>query len=144
DLDNFHTPEGSLYFWVKDTAGTYESGKATVWRAEIKLRHSVEPAADQRRVTLAASPKADIFYTLNGSNPKEGTPYEGPFEIGPEACQLLVYARAGEANKTASFPIPTRGDKTPQIIDSKPAQLQGKRIILDNTNQVFAVIKQCR
>lgn len=130
DLDNFSSTEGTLYFWVKDTTGQHESAAATRWLADLKIRHQVEPAADKRRVTLAAAPHADIYYTLDGSNPKDGIRYDAPFEIGSASCRLLVFARAREANKTADFQIPASGDKTVQIVDSKPARLQSKRVAL--------------
>ncbi|QGU32911.1 anti-phage-associated DUF499 domain-containing protein [Thermochromatium tepidum] len=144
DLDNFITTEGTLYFWVKDTTGQHESAAATCWLADLKIRHQVEPAADKRRVRLEATPRAELFYTLDGSNPTYGTRYDGPFEIGPGAYRLLVFARAGEANKTADFQIPSSGDKTVQIIDSKPARLQSKRVALDTTDRVFGVINRFR
>ena len=144
ELDSFSSTEGTLYFWVKDTTGQYNSTEATRWLADVKIRHQVDPATDKRRVTLAAVPHAEIFYTLDGSNPKDGTRYDAPFEIGPESCRLLVFARAGEANKMADFLIPDSGDKTIQIIDSKPARLQGKRVALDTTDRVFSVINRFR
>jgi len=144
DPDNFSTSEGTLYFWVKDSTGQHESAPATRWLADLKIRHQVAPSADRRRVTLAVTPHAELFYTLNGANPKDGTHYDAPFEIGPERCRLLVFARAGEANKTADFQIPASGDKTVQIVDSKPARLQGKRVVLDTTSRVFDVIKHFR
>lgn len=143
DLDNFSTTEGTLYFLVKDSSGQHESAAPTRWLAELKIRHQVDPAADKRRITLASTPKAELFYTLNGSNPKEGTPYEEPFEIGAQAALLLVYARAGEANTSASFQIPASGDKTVQIAENKPARLR-KRTSLDTTDRVFGVISRFR
>ncbi|MBY5501272.1 DUF499 domain-containing protein [Rhizobium leguminosarum] len=142
DLDNFSTSEGSLYFWVKDPTGKFESGAPVRWMAELKIRHQVDPAADKRRVTLQSTPRAAITYSLDGSNPKDGTEYTAPFEIGPEAIRLLVYARAGEANKTADFQIPASGDKRVQIDDTKPARLQGKRVSLDTTDRVYGVINK--
>lgn len=144
DLDNFSTTEGTLYFWVKDTTGQHESAPAVRWLADLKIRHQVEPAADKRRVRLEATPRADLYYTLDGSNPKDGTRYDGPFEIGPGAYRLLVFARAGEANKTADFQIPASGDKTVQIVDAKPTRLQSKRVSLDTTDRVFGVINRFR
>jgi len=144
DLDNFTTREGTLYFLVKDATGQYESAPPTRWLADLKIRHQVEPAADKRRVTLATTPHAELFYTLDGSNPKDGNRYDGPFEIGPGSYRLLVYARAGEANKTADFQIPASGDKTVQIVDAKPARLQSKRVTLDTTDRVFGVINRFR
>lgn len=144
DLDNFTTTEGTLYFWVKDTTGQHESAPAVRWLADLKIRHQVEPAADKRRVRLEATPRADLYYTLDGSNPKDGTRYDGPFEIGAGSYRLLVFARAGEANKTADFQIPASGDKTVQIVDAKPARLQSKRVSLDTTDRVFGVINRFR
>ena len=144
DLENFVTSEGTVYFMVKEPTGRYESGPATRWLADLKIRHQVEPAADKRRIVLAATPRAELFYTLDGSNPKDGTRYDAPFEIGSASYRLLAFARAGEANKTADFLVPASGDKTVQIVESKPARLQGKRVALDTTDRVFGVIKRFR
>lgn len=144
DLDNFTTREGTLYFWVKEPTGQYESAPPVRWLADLKIRHQIEPAADKRRIRLEATPHAELFYTLDGSNPKDGNLYDGPFEIGSASCRLLVYARAGEANKMADFQIPASGDKTVQIVDTKPARLQSKRVTLDTTDRVFGVINRFR
>lgn len=144
DMENFSTGEGTLYFWIKDTTGTYESGAPTRWTAELKIRHQVDPSADKRKVTLQCTPKAEMTYTLDGSNPKDGKTYDGPFEIGSEAVRLLVYAKSGEATKNADFQIPHSGDKTVQIDDAKPARLSNKRMALDTTDRVYSVINHFR
>ncbi|UUI62097.1 DUF499 domain-containing protein [Aeromonas salmonicida] len=143
DLENFATTEGTLYFLVVDPTGKYESGEPTRWVAELKIRHQVEPFADKRKVTLQSTPKAELYYTLDGSNPKDGQPYTNSFEIGSEATRLLVYAQSGEATQTADFKIPHSGDKTVQIDDTKPARLNSsKRVPLDTTEKVFTVINR--
>ena len=143
DMENFSTNKGSLYFLVKDSTGKYESGKPGRWLSDLKIRHQIDPAMDKRRVTLQCTPDAEIFYTLDGSNPKDGTHYQEPFAIGTEATRLLVYAKADEASKTADFQIPHSGDKSIQIDDTKPAHLNsGKRVSLDTTERVFGVINR--
>jgi hypothetical protein len=144
DLDNFVTSEATLYFCVKDPSGQYETGQPARWVADLKIRHQVEPSGDRRKITLQCTPKADLSYSLDGSNPKDGIHYEQSFEIGPQAARLLVHARAGDATNTADFPILATGDKTVQIIDSKPAKLQSKRVALDTTDRVFGVINRFR
>jgi hypothetical protein len=144
DLDNFTTAEGTLYFFVKDPSGQYESGAPSRWVADLKIRHQIDPAGDKRNVTLQCTPKAELSYSLDGSNPKDGTHYERPFETGSQAALLLVYARAGEAIKTQEFQIPASGDKTVQIADTKPAKLLSKRVALDTTDRVFGVINRFR
>ena len=89
-------------------------------------------------------PNAELFYTLDGSNPKYGKPYEDAFEVGSKAMRLLVYARAREAYKTADFQIPAGSDKTVQIVDTKPARLNAKRVALDTTDRVYGVINRFR
>jgi len=139
----FSTTEGTLYFKVADPTGKYESGTATRWLADLKIRHQIDPSADKRKVILQCTPKADMYYTLDGSNPKDGIPYSDSFEVGSEAARLLVYAKSGEATKTADFQIPHSGDKTVQIDDTKPARLNsGKRVPLDTTEKVFTVINR--
>ena len=86
-----------------------------------------------------------MLYTLDGSNPKDGKAYDAPFEIGSDAARLLVYAKSGEATKTADFSIPHSGDTTVQIDDTKPARLSSaKRVPLDSTDKVFGVINRFR
>jgi hypothetical protein len=143
DLDNLSTREGTLYFWVRDPTGRYESGPPVAWRADLKIRHQVEPAGEQRRVTLQSTPAADMSYSLDGANPKDGPSYDGPFTIGLEAVRLLVHARAGEATASADFPIPASGDQSVHIDDAKPASLSSaRRVALDTTERVFALINR--
>ena len=145
DLENFTTSEGTLYFWVKDPSGKYESGPPTRWVAELKIRYQVVPAADKRKVTLQCTPQAKMFYTLDGSNPKDGVAYNQAFEIGSDATKLLVYAKVGEATKKADFQIHHSGDKTIQIDEAKPAHLNSsKRVALDTTGKVYGVINHFR
>jgi len=143
DLESFSTGEGTLYFWVNDPTGKYESGPPSRWVADLKIRHQVEAIADKRTIALQCTPAAEMTYTLDGSNPKDGAVYEAPFQIGSEAVRLLVFAKSGESTKTADFQIPRSGDKKVQIDDSKPARLSsGKRVSLDTTDRVFGVINR--
>ena len=85
-----------------------------------------------------------MFYSLDGSNPKDGHRYESPFEIGSQAMRLLVYARSGEAAKSADFQVAASGDTTVQIVDTQPARLNSKRVALDTPDRVFGVINRFR
>jgi len=94
-------------------------------------------------VTLQCTPEAEMFYTLNGANPRDGEQYGKPFEVGSEAMPLLVYARSGEATKTANFQLPSRNDKVVVINETKPARLgMNKRLGLSETDRVFGVINR--
>jgi hypothetical protein len=141
DFDNFSTTEATLYFLAVDSEGKYEAGEPQRWTAELRVRHQIQAIADQRMVTLECTPMADMHYTLDGVNPKNGALYKKPFEVDSSAVRLMVYASAGEASRTADFQIPAAGDKQVQIDDAKPARLaEGKRVSLDSTDKVFGVL----
>jgi len=144
DPENFYTERGTLYFLVKDSSGTYDTGDPVRWVAELKIRHQVEPAGDKRRVTLECTPPAKMYYSLDGSNPKDGTEYTGPFDVGNTATPLLVFAQLDEATKTQSFQIPQSGAKRVQIDDTKPATFTppSGRVTLDTTDRVFSVLNK--
>lgn len=145
DLENFVTQEATLYFLAVDSEGKHETGEPKRWVADLVIRHQVHAVSDTRRVELQCAPQAELYYTLDGTNPKEGTRYEAPFEIGPEGFKLLVFAKAGEAAKNSEFSIPAAGDKRVQIDDAKPARLiETKRVNLDSTDKVFAVVNRFR
>jgi hypothetical protein len=144
DPENFYTERGTLYFLVKDSSGTYDTGEPVRWVAELKIRHQVDPAGDGRRVTLQCTPAAEMFYSLDGTNPKDGIQYSGPFEIGNEAATLLVYAHLDEATRTQPFQIPSSTVKTVQIDETKPATFTppSGRVTLDTTDRVFSVLNK--
>ena len=140
DMENFRTKAGTLWFLVKDTEGKHETGKAVRWVAKLAIRHDITAVADKRKVTLQCTPEAEMFYSLDGSNPKNGTAYTAPFEVGTETATLLVWAQSAEAAENAKFIIPKSGDKTVQIDDTQPAHLHQKNIQLDSIDSVFGVI----
>lgn len=143
DPENFTTKAGTLYFIVKDPTGKYETGEPIRWLADLKVRHQITVSGDQRLITLQCTPEADMFYTLDGANPRDGQQYVKPFEVGSEAIRLLVYARSGEATKTADFQLPSRDDKTVKIDETKPARLgMNKRLGLSAAEQVFGVLNR--
>jgi hypothetical protein len=141
DLDNFVTSAATLYFLAVDSEGKHEPGEPQRWTADLKIRHQVTAIADKRMVTLECTPAAEMRFSTDGSNPKDGTVYKEPFEAGAMALRLMVYASSGEASRVADFQIPAAGDKRVQIDDNKPARLaENKKVTLDTTEKVFAVI----
>lgn len=143
NLENFETKEASLYFVAVDPTGKFETGEPFKWVADIKIRHLVEPAGETRLVTLASTPKAVLRYTLDGTNPKDGAIYDGPFEIGAQEALLLVHAKAGEAEGDANFRIPATGDNRVQIDGDKPAVFR-KKTMLDSIERIYEVVNRFR
>lgn len=141
DLDNFITSAATLYFLAIDSEGRHQTGEPQRWVADLRVRHQVQAIADKRIVTLSCLPAAEMRYTLNGSNPKDGELYIEPFAISSQAARLMIYASAGEASHNADYTIPAASDKQVQIDDSKPARLaETKKVSLDSTDKVFGVL----
>lgn len=140
DLEAFRTKYPTLYFLTVDTTGEHETGAPARWVARIKIRHQVHDYADYRGVEIQATPSAEIRYTTDGTNPREGRIYEGPVTVGDEKILLQVYAKAGEATGQSSFTIPEKGRQRAEIDDTKPARLVNQKVRLDTTDKVFGLI----
>ncbi|MEA1048511.1 anti-phage-associated DUF499 domain-containing protein [Lamprobacter modestohalophilus] len=141
DLEEYRTTEAALYFIAVDSSGKYQTGEPTRWTAELTIRHELHQVADGRKLELRCTPTAEMHYSLDGTNPKEGSLYREPFVVPPAATTLLVAAKAGEVEKTTRISIPADGDDRLIIDDAKPARISdSKRIAIDNTDKVFELI----
>ena len=86
DLEDFRTPEATLYFIAVDSAGKYQIGEPIRWTADLTVRHEVHNVADSRKVELRCTPNAEMRYTLDGTNPKEGPSTRNPSRCRPRAA----------------------------------------------------------
>ncbi len=99
--------------------------------------------ADTRKVELRCTPAAEMRFTLDGTNPKEGTVYAQPFPVPTKGCTILIAAKAGEVEKSAKIQIPSDGDDRVIIDDRKPARLaESKRVSIDTTDKAFDFIQR--
>jgi hypothetical protein len=69
-------------FLVMDPSGQYEIGEPVTWSNKLVLRNKLTEKGGKRTVELFIAPTGTIRYTLDGSEPREGTPYEKPISIG--------------------------------------------------------------
>ncbi len=127
DLEDYRTDAATLYFIAVDSAGKYQVGEPTRWTADLTVRHEVHKVADTRKVELRCTPAAELRYTLDGTNPKEGTLYAQPFAVPAKGCTILIAAKAGEVEKSAKIQIPSDGDDRVIIDDRKPARLAASK-----------------
>ncbi|WP_157640488.1 FN3 associated domain-containing protein [Lamprocystis purpurea] len=75
------------------------------------------------KVALRCTPDAELRYTLEGTNAKEGTLYTDPFPVPAKGCTILIAAKAGEVEKPAEILIPSVGHDRVVIDERKPARL---------------------
>jgi len=145
DLEDFRTAEATLYFIAVDSAGKYQVGEPARWTADLTVRHEVHAIADGRKVELRCTPPAEMRYTLDGTNPKEGTVYTEAFPLPPSGCNILIAAKSGEVEKSAKITIPPAGDDRVVIDDRRSARLaETKRVSLDTTDTAFGMIQRFR
>src|SRR5262249_39827326 len=102
-------------FLVCDPSGQYETGDPVVWANKLVLRNNLSEKGGKRTVEPFVAPRGSIRYTLDGSSPREGTPYTGPITIGDGEVLLLAFAEADKIEAREKFTFPARGQKGVQI-----------------------------
>jgi len=130
-------------FLVVDPSGQYETGDPESWRNELVLRNLLTEKAGKRLVELLVAPRGSIRYTLDGSEPREGTVYSGPISIDDDDVLIRVFGEADSLEKKAEFRFPAKGKKGVQIDDVKPGHLvsrAGRK--LDSRAKTFGGLKQ--
>lgn len=130
-------------FLVCDPSDQYETGDPVTWSNKLSLRcNQVFEADGQRRVELLVAPRGSIRYTLDGSEPREGTPYEGAIAIGDGEVMVRAFAETDGLEAKNEFRFPAKGKKGIQIDAVKPARLvsrSGRK--LDSRGKTFEGLK---
>ena len=136
-----------VQFLVIDPSGQYETGDPVCWRNELKLRSRLAERGGQRQVELFVAPRGEIRYTLDGSEPREGTPYDGhPVSISNDEVLILAFAKAGPLECKEKFHFPARGDRGVPIEPGLSARLCARRGAkrLDSRNKAFQAIEKAK
>jgi len=130
-------------FLVCDPSGQYETGDPVTWSNTLVLRNKLSEQDGKRTVELFVAPKGGIRYTLDGSEAREGTEYDGPVAIGDGDILLRVFAESDGLEAKSEFRFPAKGKKGVQIDDVKPGRLisrTGRK--LDSRSKTFQGLKQ--
>jgi hypothetical protein len=132
-------------FLVVDVSGQYETGDPVTWTNKLMLRNQLTEKDGKRLVTLLVAPRGAIRYTLDGSEPREGTVYVEPFAIGDGEILIRAFAEAEGLEAKSEFRFPAKGKKGVQIDDVKPGRLisrAGRK--LDSRGKTFEGLKQAK
>lgn len=128
---------------VTDPSGQYETGDPVVWQNRLVLRNRLSEQGNRRQVELLVAPRGEIRYTLDGSEPRNGTPYQGPVAIGEGEVLLRAFAAADGLEAKEDFRFPARGKKGVQIDETRPARLVSRtNYKLDSRGSTFEGLKQ--
>lgn len=130
-------------FLVCDPSGQYETGDPVTWSNNLVLRNQLSDKGGLRKVALFVAPRGAIRYTLDGSEPRDGSIYEGPISIGDGEVLLRAFAEADRLEAKTEFRFQAKGKTGVQIDDVKPARLisrTGRK--LDSRGKTFEGLKQ--
>ena len=113
------------------------------WSNKLVLRNKLSENGGKRSVELFVAPRGNIRYTLDGSEPRDGTAYEGPISIGDGEVLLSTFAEADGLEAKTPIRYPAKGKKGVQIDETKPGKLvsrTGRK--LDSRTKTFEGLKQ--
>lgn len=130
-------------FFVCDPSGQYETGDPVTWTNKLVLRNKLSDSKGKRMVELFVVPRGEIRFSLDGSEPRDGTVYEGPIAIGDGEVLLRAFAEAENLETKAEFRFAAKGKKGVQIDEVKPGRLvsrTGRK--LDSRSKTFEGLKQ--
>jgi len=133
-----------VHFLACDPSGQYETGPPVTWSNKLVIRNKLSEHGGGRSVELFVAPRGSIRFTLDGSEPREGTPYVDPVPIGDEDVLIQVFAEADGLEAKNSFRFPARGKKGVQVDDVAPASLVSLRggHKLDSRAKTFEALQQ--
>jgi hypothetical protein len=131
-------------FLVVDPSGQHETGDPDTWTNKLALRNHLSEKYGKRTVELFVAPRGTIRYTLDGSEPREGMPYEVPIAIGNDDTLLRVFAEADGLEAKNDFRFPARGKKGAQVDEVKPGRIVSVRSPrkLDSRAKTFEGLQQ--
>lgn len=131
-------------FLAVDSSGKSPTGKPRVWINKLTIRNKFDEAS--RKLELLVAPRGEIRFTLDGSEPRHGTKYEGPFLLGDDVTQVEVFAECEGLEEKRRFTFPARGKKEIPLKRDSPAQLHTsaspKR--LDNATKTYRALKMAQ
>lgn len=103
--DVLETKALRVQFLAVDPNNQFETGDAVTWSNTLRVRSKMT-AGEKRSIELFVAPRGDVKYTTDGSEPRNGTAYTGPFEISNDALTLLVFAEADGLEVKEKFSYP--------------------------------------
>lgn len=135
-----------ISFLVLDPSGQFETGEPTLWENKLVIRNELFEEGSKRKVRLLVAPKGTLRYTLDGSEPRNGTEYTEPIIIGDGEVHIWVFAEEDGIEARASFSFAAKGKKGVQIDETKPANLITTRSQkkLDSRSKAFEGIKEAK
>jgi hypothetical protein len=138
DFNAWKTEEMVVWFLCTDSKGVYETGSPSKWVNKLNLRYQTYDSGDQKKLKLEASAiNANVFYTTDGSDPKEnGAAYAGDFIIPKDSRFVLAIAeKKGIWSEKLEIPINWGKPEGLKIDKTKPLTYQKRDLYKTNNNK---------
>ena len=130
-------------FLVRDPSEQYEAGDPVVWTNRLVLRNRLREGGGKRQVELFVAPRGEIRYSLDGSEPRDGKPYDVPIPIGDNEVLLRAFATSEGLEAKEEFRFPAKGKKGVHIDETRPARMVSRSgHKLDSRTSTFEGLKQ--
>lgn len=123
-----------------DPTGKNQTGTPTTWTNRLVIRNRLDE--NSRKLELFVVPKGEIRYTLDGSEPRNGTPYKEPIPLGADAATVQVFAACEGLEEKKTFRFAAQDSKELQLKVMEPAVLYNEKPRrLDNANRTHTAIR---
>ena len=145
DYSAFQTDEVTLSFLcVDDGPAGAPAGAPKQWRNRITLRSRQFQQGQDQYLELVPAPRADVFYTSDGSDPRSrGAAYAGPFPIPKETRLVQAIARrSGVESELLKCEV---GVSVPRktIDPEKPLRWKARRLFQNGpTSEAYQLVER--
>mgnify|MGYP001221141457 CR=1 FL=1 len=111
-----------VQFLVVDPTGKNNTGSPVCWENALVLRNRYDETA--RSVELFVAPRGTIRYTLDGSEPRNGTEYTGPVSLySQDEIRMLCFAECEGLETRREFIFKAEGEKGISLVRTEPATI---------------------
>ncbi len=123
-----------------DPTGKNQTGTPMTWENCLVLRNRLDESS--RNLELFVAPRGEIRYTLDGSEPRNGTLYKEPIALGKDAATIQVFASCDGLEEKKTFRFAAQNSDELNIRVEEPAVLYNEKPKrLDNASRTHDAIR---
>lgn len=104
-----------VQFLAVDPTGKNETGEPYTFTNKLTIRFELRPGSPRKAALYVVPKPTTISYSLDGSEPRNGTPYSTPFVVKDSGATLAVFAELDEVEAKDSFHIDPVDDKDGKV-----------------------------
>ena len=147
ECNEFRADDMVLYFQCEDSQGEHKTGEPVKWTNTLWIGYHVYDAGEKKNMELQASNQAEIYYTTDGSDPKEhGARYDGEFVIPDQTSYVVAIAeKKGIYSEKLEVKIDWAKKPGVTIDPARPVYLEKKgRFKTNDSNETYTELALLR